>query len=100
MTTKVRAKFHPGETVAATPAVIEKVDSTYAGTCLNMHLRGNWGLVDEEDWKANDRAIKDGGRILSVYPLPNDPGNFWIITEAKDDTGTRAATTFLLPSEY
>lgn len=61
---------------------------------LNRHGCGDWGEVCDSDWKANDYAIKDGERILSVY---NSSGGdkFWIITEAD-----RSYTTVLMPDDY
>lgn len=51
-------------------------------------------------WKRlNDEAMHDGSRILSAYILPTDV-KIWIITEAADEKGERAATKALLPSEY
>jgi hypothetical protein len=43
--------------------------------------------------------LHDGSRILSAYVLPTDV-KIWIITEAADEKGERAATTALLPEEY
>ena len=94
MTKTIQAKFHPGALVA-TPAVIRKVDVDYALAALSQHLQGKWGTVDRHDWKANDDALINGGRLLSVYPLPNEAGDFWIITEHD-----RSVTTILLPSDY
>jgi hypothetical protein len=94
MTIEIAVKFLPGK-IVATPAVMKKVDPDYAMASLAQHLQGKWGIVCPEDWKANDEALRHGGRLLSVYPLPNDPDNFWIITEAD-----RSATTFLLPEDY
>jgi hypothetical protein len=48
---------------------------------------------------ANDEALKDGSRILSAY-LTLKGKKLWVITEATDDDGHRAATTLLLPEEY
>jgi hypothetical protein len=90
----IDAKFHPGK-LAATPAVMKKVDGDYAMAALLQHLQGRWGVIDRHDWEANDEALKHGGRLLSVYPLPNESDNFWIITEAD-----RSVTTILLPSDY
>jgi hypothetical protein len=95
----LQAQFHPGALVA-TPAFCRKVDPDYGMSALVQHLRGDWGLCDDEDAKANDDALEHGGRLLSVYPLPNEAGNFWIITEAADENGRRSATTMLLPSDY
>lgn len=46
------------------------------------------------DAAANDAALCDGDRILSVYHT-HDRVKFWIITEAD-----RSATTVLLPDDY
>jgi hypothetical protein len=90
----IEAKFHPGK-LAATPAVMKQVDGDYAMAALAQHVQGKWGIVDQDNWKANDEALKHGGRLLSMYPLPDDAGDFWILTEAD-----RSVTTILLPSDY
>jgi hypothetical protein len=61
---------------------------------LRRHARGDWGEVGVEDQRANDRAVQDGGRLLSAYSTKTNV-KFWIITEAD-----RSATTVLLPEEY
>jgi hypothetical protein len=94
MQKSLKAKFRPGALVA-TPAFCRKVDPDYGMSALVQHLSGDWGLCDREDWETNDDALANGGRLLSVYPLPDEPGNFWIITEAN-----RSVTTMLLPSDY
>jgi hypothetical protein len=93
-TQTLRLKFHPGK-LAATPAVMKKTDPQYVMAALVQHLQGKWGTVDAQDAKSNDWAMANGGRLVSVYPLPNDAGDFWIITE-----GDRSITTMLLPSDY
>lgn len=69
---------------------------------LHRHQCGDWGITNAEDSQANDRAVKEGRRILSAYPI--DPSQasagygantVWIITERD-----RSVTTLLLPSEY
>jgi hypothetical protein len=69
---------------------------------LQRHQCGDWGLVCEEDSKANDRAVAHGARVLSSYAIdPSQPSRghgdntLWIITEAD-----RSATTVLLPDDY
>ncbi|MCF6095078.1 helix-turn-helix domain-containing protein [Microaerobacter geothermalis] len=61
---------------------------------LVRFVKGNWGIVCKEDWKMNDEAVCNGGRILGAY-LSSNHIKFWIITE-----GDRSATTILLPDEY
>jgi hypothetical protein len=63
-------------------------------TLLVRHGRGDWGEVCEEDRRLNDRAVVEGGRILSVYSTPQQE-TVWVITEAD-----RSVTSILLGSEY
>lgn len=87
--------------VLATPGAIEALAQTGQSPweLLSRHLAGDWGVVDAGDKAANDQALRDGSRILSAYAL-NNGQKVWVITEATDDNGNRAATTLLLPSEY
>jgi hypothetical protein len=61
---------------------------------VQRHLNGNGGIVNNEHRHANDRAVREGMRILSAYRL-NDGTRIWILTEAD-----RSATTILLPAEW
>ena len=83
-------KFQAGQ-VVMTPGVAETVPESVMITALARHLNGNWG---EEDKAANNRALRDGGRLFSAYHAP-DGTKFWIVTEAD-----RSATTILLPDDY
>jgi len=73
--------------------------SQFVQKCLNRHIKGDWGDVDDEDKQSNDQALKEGTRLLSVYNDDRFPkngvANIWIITEAD-----RSATTMLFPDEY
>lgn len=62
---------------------------------IARHARGDWGIVDADDKRANDDALKVGARLLSAYMLRDGTTKIWIITEAD-----RSATTILLPDEY
>ena len=66
---------------------------------VSRHVRGDWGDVCEEDKLLNDQSVVQGSRILSAYRTLKNR-RIWVITEAKDDQGNRAATTILLPEEY
>jgi hypothetical protein len=44
--------------------------------------------------RANDRALRDGGRLLSAYRTARGT-RLWVITEAD-----RSSTCILLPEEY
>ena len=92
-------KFNPGQFVA-TPAVLAAVPRSLIFAAIARHVEGDWGDVCEADKRANNRALRDGERLLSAYHAKsgNDPKRdvkFWIITEAD-----RSATTVLLPSDY
>jgi hypothetical protein len=63
-------------------------------TGIQRHQAGDWGNVCEYDREANNRALIEGTRLLSVYHASNGM-KFWIITEAD-----RSVTTVLLPEDY
>jgi len=58
------------------------------------HVVGEWGDLQPEDIRANERALKDGSRLLNAYHL-RDGTKIWIWTEAD-----RSSTCVMLPSEY
>ena len=87
-------KFQVG-LLTVTSGVLATVAPDFAMDCLIRHASGDWGELGPEDAAANDAAVEHGARILSSYPIPDESGNLWIITEAD-----RATTTLLLPSEY
>ena len=84
-----------------TPGALEALERAGQSAIefLQHHVRGDWGEVDQEDRQANDQALIDGTRILSAHRTSLGE-KFWIITEAANEAGQRAATTILLPSEY
>lgn len=82
------------EKTVITPDALERIGTACVMRALLRHSRGDWGEVDEHDRQANEAALKDGTRLLSVYRTA-DGMKFWVITEAD-----RSATTILLPEEY
>jgi hypothetical protein len=90
-----QGRFELGQLVA-TPGALAALDEagTSPAELIGRHLQGDWGTVDKEDWAANDRALRDGERLLSAYMLETGT-KVWVITE-----WDRSATTLLLPSEY
>jgi hypothetical protein len=91
------AKFSTG-TVVSTPSAQGEFDVPTMAKCLERHVSGDWGDVDAHDRSANERSLKEGSRLMSVYKF--GAKTLWIITEAEDDDGKRSATTFLLPEDY
>lgn len=93
------AKFQLGR-LLATPGALEaiEVSGQTAADFLARHAAGDWGDVDAEDAAANEAALLDGSRLLSVYHA--GAVKLYIITEATDDEGRRAATTIIRCEEY
>src|SRR5688500_1192632 len=87
--------------ILATPGAIEALEKTGQPPAefLRRHPIGDWGDLSDEDKWLNDEAVIDGSRILSAYHT-SDGTKLWIISEASDEDGRRAATTILLPEEY
>lgn len=100
MTATGKANFGLGQ-IVATPAAIEAMEASgqEARFFLRRHASGDWGEVDAEDWQSNQQALVDGSRLLSVYRTLKGT-RLYVITEATDDDGHRAATTILLPEDY
>jgi len=87
--------FHLGR-CTATPGALEALEKANQNPAvfLERHVCGDWGDVCQEDAEANDLALKEGDRILSVYQTTIGT-KLWCITEAD-----RSSTCLLLPDEY
>ena len=86
----------------ATPAALEALQEADVDLIdlVERHICKDWGDLSDDDKQLNDEALHDGSRILYAYVLETTGAKIWIITEAVDDSGERAATTALLPEEY
>jgi hypothetical protein len=94
MTTESKdPRFQLGQ-LFATPNALGQVSHEDIQAALERHLRCDWGEVCKDDWKANDQALLDDTRLLSVYKSATGE-KFWIITEAD-----RSLTTVLMPEDY
>jgi hypothetical protein len=80
--------------VVITPGAKTLVSQQEALDALARHLTGDWGELDEHDWKQNDAALAYGFRLLSRY-ITSGGTVFWILTEHD-----RSKTTIFLPNEY
>lgn len=89
-------RFEPGRICFTQGALLalSRVDVRVPVDLLRAHITGHYGDLDAHDRAINDRAVRDGSRILSQYTLASGE-RIWIITEPD-----RSATTFLLPDEY
>jgi hypothetical protein len=87
------AVFRLGRLVA-TPNALKSISQEFILRAIGRHQACDWGDLGGEDRRSNDMALKDGGRLLSVYHSATGL-KFYIITEAD-----RSATTVLLPEDY
>jgi hypothetical protein len=80
--------------IAVTRTVREHLSQNEILSALSRHASGDWGVVNQEDWQANEHALLEDCRLFSAYET-EDGKRFWVITEAD-----RSATTVLFPSDY
>ena len=87
------ARFRLGR-IVSTPNALAHLTQEDILHGIQRHQAGDWGDVCAEDCQANDQALVEGTRLLSVYHAANGT-KFWLITEAD-----RSVTTVLLPEDY
>lgn len=95
----VTPRFELGR-ILTTPGAISRAGEDVIVASIRRHVAGDWGTLCDDDRTANEAALKDGARLMSVYPIdPEKPcagdNRLWVITE-----WDRSATTALLPEEY
>lgn len=78
----------------------DKEFARFVWESLNRYTHGDWGVLEEPDIELNEDAIREGGRILASYPIPEEididwEDRIWIITE-----WGRSYTTIMFPTEY
>jgi hypothetical protein len=79
----------------ATPGALKLVEEVGEDPLryLSRHRSGDWGDLDEDDRRENERYLKHGWRVLSSYPIGDR--RIWVVSEAD-----RSITSILLPEEY
>ena len=86
-------KFRLGQ-LCITPAASQAVPPQEVLEAVARHASGDWGQLDPHDWQANEDALRQGGRLFSVYATRQGQ-KFYVITESD-----RRTTTLLLPDDY
>lgn len=89
-------------TVVATRSVASDITFEDVSRMLERHWRGDWGGVPAPDALANDRAVRSGDMVMSVY-LSTSGKTVWVVTDAAEDgadPSRRKVTTIMFPSEY
>jgi hypothetical protein len=98
MVSRSQGRFRLGRPSAsegvADKAAQDVAFATFCYKCLRRHADGDWGDISVGGKTRNERAIKEGSRILSAYTRKGWP-RIWIMTEAD-----RSATRILFPHEY
>ena len=91
--------------VEATEAVWDLMGSStdfksFVSLCLSRYILYDWGGTLPEYWKLNDEAVRNGGKVIAVFMIPEEIENtfedqLWFITEAD-----RSKTLMLFQSDY
>ncbi len=98
MTTADARPLFPLGATHITPAALDLLAAVgiAPAALLARHGAGDWGAVPPEDARENALSLREGFRLVSSYPVGDDPAaRVWVITEAD-----RSATLLLLPDEY
>lgn len=90
--TPARVRFHPG-TVVVTMGALQVATQDQLRQLLDRHVRGDWGVVGTEDAAENEKAVRDGERVLSAYDVNGE--RLWVLT-----TADRSETCVMTPGEY
>lgn len=92
--------------IIATRSIAEEIKNKdfcdFINKSMNRYVSEDWGELCAEDINANNTCMKNAGRILASYDIPEEArsdsiydNNIYIITE-----WDRSATTILFSSEY
>lgn len=85
--------FETGDVYATIGATRHRDEyGTDLGTLVTRHISGDYGDLTPEDREENDRAVREGGRVVSSYVI--GPDRLLVITEAN-----RRITTIMLQGE-
>src|SRR5690348_12643511 len=74
-------RFELGQTVATTGSLQAMQEAGHHPVeFLLRHKRGDWGELDPEDRRENERALRHGSRLLSAYSTRRQD-RLWVMTE-------------------
>ena len=88
-----RQRFYLGQIVVTSNA-LNILDEGSIRIAIRRHGAGEWGELDSHDLEENERALREGGRLLSVF-RDRTGTRFYVITDSD-----RSVTTVLLPEDY
>ena len=87
-------KLFPLGQIVITRGALDSLHPADVCESVLRHARGDWGECGPEDAAENERSLRKGFRLFSVY-RDRSGEKFYIITEAD-----RSLTTILLPEDY
>ena len=65
-TTTLSPRFDLGQILVASQAE-QRLESAEVRAALHRHARGDWGEVTPQQVTENERGLRDGGSVLSVF---------------------------------
>ena len=86
------ARFRLGK-IVVTPNALQQLTPDDILAAIQRHQTGDWGELSSADSQENERSLRQGLRLSSLYRARNGK-KFWLITEAN-----RSATSVLLPED-
>ena len=92
---EARPRFSLGQ-IVGTPDALQALEESGESPdiFLRRHAIGDWGDIDEHDRRENELALREGFRLMSVYPTKKGT-TIWVLTEAD-----RSSSCILLPENY
>lgn len=69
--------------VAIDDGVWNHVPRNYIWFAIDMHECGYWGSLKEVDYVNNQRALDNGGSVVSRWTFPGQP-EFWVTTDTSN----------------
>lgn len=72
--------------------------NSFVSRAITLFLNCRWGVLSENDRKANEEALLTGERIVGVYK--NNQLKIYVIADAVNDDNVRHGITVMLSDEY
>jgi len=89
MNTTQPARFSLGQ-IVITPSAQEQLETTEVRAALFRHARGDWGEASPDEVADNERGLREGNGVLSIFRDRRD-ARFCVMTNA-----TRSATLVVI----
>ena len=96
-------QLHIGQ-VTASEAIVQEISETedfqvFCMSCVRRHRSGDWGDIARDDWVANNRAARNGERVISEYLIPDIFRIGYADRIVVSTNGERTETSILFPDD-